>query len=53
MNGTLRQKILKQAIAYNPSSKRCHLCLWDKCFKIYKPLIASLNKRNELYCIFV
>ena len=41
-------KILKQAIAYNPSSKRCNLCLWEKYFIICKPHLATLNKRNKL-----
>ena len=40
--------ILKQAIAYNPSLKRCNLCLWEKYFIICKPLLATLNKGNDL-----
>ena len=41
-------KILKQAVAYNPSSKRCNLCLWEKYFIFCKPYLATLNKHNEL-----
>ena len=41
-------KILKQAMAYNPSSKWCNLCLWDKYFIICKPHLATLNKGNKL-----
>ena len=41
--------ILKHdATSYNPTSNRCNLCLWEKYFRICKPDLASLNKRNEL-----
>ena len=48
INFRITSKILKQDIAYNPSSKRCNLCLWEKYFTICKPHLATLNKRNEL-----
>ena len=32
----------------NYASNRCNLCLWEKYFIIYKPKMATLNKRNEL-----
>ena len=48
VNFPITSKILKQDIAYNPSSKRCNLCLREKYFTICKPHLATLNKRNEL-----
>ena len=44
----VKWRILKRARPYNPVSKRCNLCLWEKYFIIFKPEMASLNKRNEL-----
>ena len=44
----IKWDILKQAKPYNPSSKRCNLCTWEKYYIICKPEIATLNKRNEL-----
>ena len=48
INFRITWKILKQDIAYNPSSKRCNLCLWKKYLTICKAHLATLNKRNEL-----
>ena len=48
INFRITWKILKQVIAYNPSSKRCNLCLWEKYLTICKAHLATLNKRNEL-----
>ena len=48
----VRWKIVKQAAPYNPTSKRCNLCLWEKYFIICKPTLASLNKPNELISSF-
>lgn len=39
---TITWKILKHAQPYNPRSKRCNLCLWEKYF------IITANKRNLL-----
>ena len=47
-NFRITWKNLKQAITYNPSSKRCDLCLWEKYFITSKLHLATLNKRNEL-----
>lgn len=41
-------KFLKQTSPYNPASKHCNLCLWEKYFIIFRPELAILNKRNEL-----
>ena len=45
---SIKWRTLKQAKPYNPASKRCNLCLWEKYFIIFKPEMASLNKRHEL-----
>ena len=44
INFRITSKILKQDIAFNPSSKRCNLCLWEKYFTICKPHLATLNE---------
>ena len=41
-------KILKQTSPFSPVSNRCNLCLWEKYFIIFRPELATLNKRNEL-----
>ena len=41
-------KIISHANPYSTSSKLCNLCTEEKYFIIYKPEMASLNKRNEL-----
>ena len=48
INFRITWKILKPAIAHNPSSKRCNLCLGEKYFIICKPHLGTLDKRNEL-----
>ena len=45
---SIKWRTLKRAKPYSPASKRCNLCLWEKYFIIFKPEMASLNKRNEL-----
>ena len=40
---------LKTATAYNNNNnKRCNLCLHEKYYILYKPDMASLNKRTEI-----
>ena len=39
---------LRSATAYNNNSKRCNLCTSEKYFILYKPHMATLNKRTEL-----
>ena len=34
---------------YNPITKRCNLCNKEKFYIIYRPHMATLNKRHELY----
>ena len=53
MYGTLKTVALtsgspRREAGYNPSSKRCNLCLWEKYFIICKPHLATLNKYDEL-----
>ena len=45
---TLKWKIIANARAYTPTSTRCELCLEEKFLIIHKPLLSTLNKRNEL-----
>ena len=48
INFWITWKTLKQAIAFNPSSKQCSFCLWEKYFIICKPHLATLNKHDGL-----
>jgi hypothetical protein len=44
----IQWNVVGHAKAYNPSSKRCNLCLLEKLLIITKPSMSSLNKRTEL-----
>ena len=48
---SIKWRIVKRAKPYNPALKRCNLCLWEKYFIIFKPEMASLNKRNEFQLV--
>ena len=48
INFRITWKILKQAIAYNPSSKRRNLCHVGIYFIIFKPHLATLNSVDTL-----
>ena len=41
-------KILAKAKSYSNLTKRCNLCSTEKFYILYKPDMATLNKRNEL-----
>ena len=41
-------KILAKAKSYTNLTKRCNLCNTEKFYILYKPDMATLNKRNEL-----
>ena len=41
-------KILAKAKSYSNLTKRCNLCSTEKFYIVYKPDMATLNKRNEL-----
>ena len=45
---SIKWRIMARSRGYSTSSKRCNLCLSEKYFIIMKPLMASLNNRNEL-----
>ena len=45
---SIRWKIIKKCPPYSNRTKRCNLCLYEKCIIIYHPELSSLNKRNEL-----
>ena len=44
----LSWRIVSKARSYSPSSKICNLCNREIYFILYKPEMATLNKRNEL-----
>jgi hypothetical protein len=48
INYNIKWRIIKKAAAYNPSSKKCQLCLSEKFYIICRPHWCTLNKRNEL-----
>ena len=39
---------LTSATPYNNNNKRCNLCLHEKYYILYKPHMATLNKRTEI-----
>lgn len=48
MNYDINWKIISKASTYNPTSRRCQLCLSEKYFIICRPELGTLNKRSEL-----
>ena len=44
----VKWKVIDKAKTYNPTTKKCNLCLKEKFYIIFKPELGSLNKRNEL-----
>ena len=42
-------KILSKCKSFNPTTKKCNLCLKEKYFILFHPEGASLNDRNEVY----
>ena len=42
-------KLLMRSQSFNPSTKRCNLCLREKYCIMFKPEGASLNSRSEFY----
>ena len=40
---------LDRAPNFNPSTRKCRLCLKEKWYILYKPETATLNKRTEFY----
>ena len=48
INYSITWRIITRAKAYSPKTKRCNLCLTEKYYIICKPLMSTLNNRNEL-----
>ena len=42
-------KIVAKSQAYTPATDKCNLCLLEKYHIIFKPHMATLNNRHELY----
>ena len=41
-------KIISKGNSYSTTTKTCKFCIKEKYFKMIKPLMATLNTRNEL-----
>ena len=50
---TVAWKIIAKAKPYTNLTKRCNLCTTEKFFLLTKPHMATINKRNELICIYI
>ena len=44
-------KIIDRGKSFNPSNRKCNLCLREKYNIIFQPSGASLNKRSELFSV--
>ena len=42
-------KIITRSQSFNPSTKRCNLCLKEKYFIMFRPEGATLNDRSEFF----
>ena len=42
-------KLLDRAPTYNPTTKKCRLCLKEKFYIMYRKDNSSLNKRSEVF----
>ena len=49
VNFNLSWKIISKSNAYNPSTKKCWLCLNEKYFIMYRSDMATLNKRHDFF----
>jgi len=45
---TINWKVIKRAKSFNPATKRCNLCLWEKYYILCRRNMSTLNRRNEL-----
>ena len=48
-NFDIEWKIIDRGKKFNPTTRKCNLCLKEKYNIIFKPAGASLNKRSELF----
>ena len=46
---TITWKILNRAQSYNPSTRRCNLCIREKFNIMFRPEGATLNNRSEFF----
>jgi hypothetical protein len=44
----IKWRIIKHSPSFNNIFGKFHLCLWEKFYIIFKPGLASLNKRSEM-----
>jgi hypothetical protein len=42
-------KLKDRGTAFNPTTKKCRICLKEKFYIMYKPDGSSLNKRSEIF----
>ena len=49
LNYNLSWEIITKAQSFNPSTKKCRLCLTEKYYIAFKPEGATLNKRSEMF----
>ena len=45
----IKWRILARAPTFNPTSKKCRLCLREKYFIMYRKDCSTLNKRSEIF----
>ena len=45
---SVKWKIIERCRPYSNKTKKCNLCLYEKCIIIFHPELCSLNTRNEL-----
>ena len=50
-NYNLSWSIIEKGSSFNPSTRRCSLCLKEKFHIIFNPAGASLNQRTELFSV--
>ena len=47
----LTWKIISNASQYSPSTKTCNLCNREIYYILFKPTLATLNKRNKIFSV--
>ena len=48
-NFTTRWSLIDRAPTFNPTTRKCRLCLMEKWYIMFKPSQATLNHRSEFY----
>ena len=48
-NFTTRWSLVDRAPTFNPTTRKCRLCLKEKWYIMFKPATATLNERSEFY----